>query len=284
MLNAAQILQMEHSFNCGTFAGASQPAPWRRSSPAFQPPSAPCSVNCTGRRPGRPGNGHGHRQSRDKAEEYVLDCLARKEKSWAWATASTAPSTPRQNPKPMAVELCQTKTAKPAGYTDRGGGGLPAHLPNRTRRFWGQRRVLQGRRVHSLGNPHPLFYRHVRHVPGIRLHRPLPEFSRHSRLIRPGQLCRPETRPSAASPPPEFDDKCPGRATAARTVHFAGYSAVLSGAGAARPAYGCSGAPRGRPRYTTPVPRHTARCPPARVIAGSRVQCVGAELQVSPRA
>lgn len=113
MLDAAQILQMEHSFNAGTFAGrvcASTLAPIQSSISA--------SIGTLF------GQLHGGADqaalemamaigSPDKADAYVKDCLANKVKIMGMGHREYRTVDPRAKIlKPMAVELCQDEESK----------------------------------------------------------------------------------------------------------------------------------------------------------------------------
>ena len=187
MLNAAQILQLEHSFNCGTFAGrvcASTLAPIQSSISA--------SIGTLF------GKLHGGADqaalemameigSPDKAEAYVQDCLARKEKIMGMGHREYRTVDPRAKIlKPMAVELCQGGDS----------GNLLMTLvaveeacqrafAAQDKEIWANVEFYKGAVFHSLGVPTHFFtamfamsrvYGYVAHFL---------EFSKNSRLIRP---------------------------------------------------------------------------------------------------
>ncbi|MCB1844646.1 MAG: citrate/2-methylcitrate synthase, partial [Halioglobus sp.] len=108
MLNAAQILQMEHSFNAGTFAG-------RVCASTLAPIQSSISASI-GTLYGRLHGGADqaalemamHIGSPDKAADYVSRCLAEKEKIMGMGHREYRTVDPRAKIlKPMAVELCQ---------------------------------------------------------------------------------------------------------------------------------------------------------------------------------
>ncbi len=187
MLNAAQILQMEHSFNCGTFAGrvcASTLAPIQSSISA--------SIGTLF------GKLHGGADqaalemameigSPDAAEAYVQDCLANKQKIMGMGHREYRTVDPRAKIlKPMAMELCR----------DEESGNLLATLvaveeacqrefAKQGKEIWANVEFYKGAVFHSLGIPTQYFtalfamsrvYGYIAHYL---------EFSKNSRLIRP---------------------------------------------------------------------------------------------------
>jgi len=187
MLDAAQILQMEHSFNCGTFAGrvcASTLAPIQSSISA--------SIGTLF------GKLHGGADqaalemamaigSPEKAEAYVKDCLANKEKIMGMGHREYRTVDPRAKIlKPMAVELCQDAQSKNLLATLVAVEEACQHaFAEKDKEIWANVEFYKGAVFHSLGIPTQFFtamfamsrvYGYVAHFL---------EFSRDSRLIRP---------------------------------------------------------------------------------------------------
>jgi citrate synthase len=187
MLNAAQILQMEHSFNCGTFAGrvcASTLAPIQSSISA--------SIGTLF------GKLHGGADqaalemameigSPDKAEAYVRDCLARKEKIMGMGHREYRTVDPRAKIlKPMAVELCQEGDSRNLLMTLVAvEEACQRAFAEQDKEIWANVEFYKGAVFHSLGIPTHFFtsmfamsrvYGYVAHFL---------EFSKDSRLIRP---------------------------------------------------------------------------------------------------
>jgi citrate synthase len=187
MLNAAQILQMEHSFNCGTFAGrvcASTLAPIQSSISA--------SIGTLF------GKLHGGADqaalemameigSPDKAEAYVLDCLARKEKIMGMGHREYRTVDPRARIlKPMAVELCQEGDSRNLLMTLVAvEEACQRAFAEQDKEIWANVEFYKGAVFHSLGVPTHFFtsmfamsrvYGYVAHFL---------EFTKDSRLIRP---------------------------------------------------------------------------------------------------
>jgi citrate synthase len=187
MLNAAQILQMEHSFNCGTFAGrvcASTLAPIQSSISA--------SIGTLF------GKLHGGADqaalemamaigSPDKAEAYVKDCLANKEKIMGMGHREYRAVDPRAKIlKPMAVELCQDEQSKNLLATLIAvEEACQREFASQGKEIWANVEFYKGAVFHSLGIPTHYFtamfamsrvYGYVAHFL---------EFSKNSRLIRP---------------------------------------------------------------------------------------------------
>ncbi len=113
MLDAAQILQMEHSFNAGTFAG-------RVCASTLAPIQSSISASI-GTLFGRLHGGADQAAlemameigSPDKAEAYVQDCLANKVKIMGMGHREYRTVDPRAKVlKPMAVELCQDEESR----------------------------------------------------------------------------------------------------------------------------------------------------------------------------
>ena len=187
MLNAAQILQMEHSFNAGTFAGrvcASTLAPIQSSVSA--------SIGTLF------GKLHGGADqaalemamaigSPDKAGAYVKDCLDRKEKIMGMGHREYRTVDPRAKIlKPMAMELCQEGESKNLLLTLVAvEEACQAAFAEQDKEIWANVEFYKGAVFHSLGIPTHFFtamfamarvYGYVAHFL---------EFSKNSRLIRP---------------------------------------------------------------------------------------------------
>ena len=187
MLNAAQILQMEHSFNCGTFAGrvcASTLAPIQSSISA--------SIGTLF------GKLHGGADqaalemameigSPDKAEAYVRDCLARKEKIMGMGHREYRTVDPRAKIlKPMAVELCQEGDSRNLLMTLVAvEEACQRAFAEQDKEIWANVEFYKGAVFHSLGIPTHFFTAMfaMSRVYGYIAH--FLEFSKDSRLIRP---------------------------------------------------------------------------------------------------
>jgi citrate synthase len=187
MLNAAQILQMEHSFNCGTFAGrvcASTLAPIQSSISA--------SIGTLF------GKLHGGADqaalemameigSPDKAEAYVRDCLARKEKIMGMGHREYRTVDPRAKIlKPMAVELCQDDESRNLLMTLVAvEEACQRAFAEQGKEIWANVEFYKGAVFHSLGIPTHFFTAMfaMSRVYGYIAH--FLEFSKDSRLIRP---------------------------------------------------------------------------------------------------
>jgi citrate synthase len=187
MLDAAQILQMEHSFNCGTFAGrvcASSLAPIQSSISA--------SIGTLF------GKLHGGADqaalemameigSPEKAEAYVKKCLANKGKIMGMGHREYRTVDPRAKIlKPMAVALCQDAQSKNLLATLVAvEEACQRAFAEKDKEIWANVEFYKGAVFHSLGIPTHFFtamfamsrvYGYVAHFL---------EFSRDSRLIRP---------------------------------------------------------------------------------------------------
>ena len=187
MLNAAQILQMEHSFNCGTFAGrvcASTLAPIQ------------CSISASiGTLFGKLHGGADQAAlemamkigSPDKAEAYVLDCLARKEKIMGMGHREYRTVDPRAKIlKPMAVELCQDGDDRNLLMTLVAvEEACQRAFAEQDKEIWANVEFYKGAVFHSLGIPTHFFTAMfaMSRVYGYIAH--FLEFSKDSRLIRP---------------------------------------------------------------------------------------------------
>ena len=187
MLDAAQILQMEHSFNCGTFAGrvcASTLAPIQSSISA--------SIGTLF------GKLHGGADqaalemameigSPDKAEAYVTHALANKEKIMGMGHREYRTVDPRAKIlKPMAVELCQDDESKNLLATLVAvEEACQRAFAEKDREIWANVEFYKGAVFHSLGIPTHFFTAMfaMSRVYGYIAH--FLEFRRDSRLIRP---------------------------------------------------------------------------------------------------
>lgn len=187
MLDAAQILQMEHSFNCGTFAGrvcASSLAPIQSSISA--------SIGTLF------GKLHGGADqaalemaieigSPDKAEAYVTNCLANKEKIMGMGHREYRTVDPRAKIlKPMAVELCQDAESKNLLATLIAvEEACQRAFAEKDKEIWANVEFYKGAVFHSLGIPTHFFTAMfaMSRVYGYIAH--FLEFRSDSRLIRP---------------------------------------------------------------------------------------------------
>ena len=187
MLNAAQILQMEHSFNCGTFAGrvcASTLAPIQSSISA--------SIGTLF------GKLHGGADqaalemameigSPDKAEAYVRDRLSRKEKIMGMGHREYRTVDPRAKIlKPMAMELCQEGESRNLLLTLVAvEEACQRAFAEQDKEIWANVEFYKGAVFHSLGIPTHFFTAMfaMSRVYGYIAH--FLEFSKNSRLIRP---------------------------------------------------------------------------------------------------
>jgi citrate synthase len=194
MLDAAQILQMEHSFNAGTFAGrvcASTQAPIQSSISAS-----------IGTLFGRLHGGADQAAlemamaigSPDQAADYVNQCLADKVKIMGMGHREYRTVDPRAKIlKPMAMALCtdpealrllDTLVAVEDACQDA--------FAERGKEIWANVEFYKGAVFHSLGIPTEYFTSlfAMARVFGYIAH--FLEFSRDSRLIRPRAVYRPE--------------------------------------------------------------------------------------------
>jgi citrate synthase len=187
MLNAAQILQMEHSFNCGTFAG-------RVCASTLAPIQSVISASI-GTLFGKLHGGADQAAlemamaigSPDKAEAYVQDCLARKEKIMGMGHREYRTVDPRAKIlKPMAMELCQEGESRDLLLTLVAvEEACQRAFAEQGKEIWANVEFYKGAVFHSLGIPTHFFtamfamsrvYGYVAHYL---------EFSKNSRLIRP---------------------------------------------------------------------------------------------------
>ena len=187
MLNAAQILQMEHSFNCGTFAG-------RVCASTLAPIQSVISASI-GTLFGKLHGGADQAAlemamaigSPEKAEAYVQDCLARKEKIMGMGHREYRTVDPRAKIlKPMAMELCQEGESRDLLLTLVAvEEACQRAFAEQGKEIWANVEFYKGAVFHSLGIPTHFFtamfamsrvYGYVAHYL---------EFSKNSRLIRP---------------------------------------------------------------------------------------------------
>lgn len=190
MLDAAQILQMEHSFNAGTFAGrvcASTLAPIQSSISA--------SIGTLF------GQLHGGADqaalemamaigSPDKAADYVSDCLANKVKIMGMGHREYRTVDPRARIlKPMAVELCQDAESKNLLATLVAvEEACQREFAGKGKEIWANVEFYKGAVFHSLGLPTHYFTAMfaMARVYGYIAH--FLEFRKDNRLIRPRAL------------------------------------------------------------------------------------------------
>jgi len=187
MLDAAQILQMEHSFNCGTFAG--------RVCASSLAPIQSCISASIGTLFGRLHGGADQAAlemamaigSPEKAENYVRDCLANKEKIMGMGHREYRTVDPRAKIlKPMAVELCQDAESKNLLATLIAvEEACQREFADKGKEIWANVEFYKGAVFHSLGirsNYFTAMFAMAR-VYGYIAH--FLEFRRDSRLIRP---------------------------------------------------------------------------------------------------
>lgn len=187
MLDAAQILQMEHSFNCGTFAG--------RVCASSLAPIQSCISASIGTLFGRLHGGADQAAlemamtigSPEKAEAYVRDCLANKEKIMGMGHREYRTVDPRARIlKPMAVELCQDEESKNLLATLVAvEEACQREFADKGKEIWANVEFYKGAVFHSLGIPTHYFTAMfaMSRVYGYIAH--FLEFQRDSRLIRP---------------------------------------------------------------------------------------------------
>jgi citrate synthase len=187
MLDAAQILQMEHSFNCGTFAG--------RVCASSLAPIQSCISASIGTLFGRLHGGADQAAlemamtigSPDKAEAYVTDCLARKEKIMGMGHREYRTVDPRAKIlKPMAMELCKDADSRNLLATLIAVEEACQHaFADKGKEIWANVEFYKGAVFHSLGIPTQYFTAMfaMSRVFGYVAH--FLEFRRDSRLIRP---------------------------------------------------------------------------------------------------
>ena len=187
MLDAAQILQMEHSFNAGTFAG-------RVCASTLAPIQSSISASI-GTLYGRLHGGADQAAlemamtigSPDAAANYVADALARGEKIMGMGHREYRTVDPRALLlKPMAVTLCQKPESKQLLATLVAvEEACQAEFSARGKEIWANVEFYKGAVFHSLGIPTRDFTAMfaMARVYGYIAH--FLEFRKDSRLIRP---------------------------------------------------------------------------------------------------
>ncbi|MEM9254051.1 MAG: citrate/2-methylcitrate synthase [Pseudomonadota bacterium] len=187
MLDAAQILQMEHSFNCGTFAG-------RVCASTLAPIQSSISASI-GTLFGRLHGGADQAAlemamdigSPDRAAAYVRDCLANKVKIMGMGHREYKTVDPRAKIlKPMAVDLCENEDSRRLLETLVAvEEACQEEFAVRGKEIWANVEFYKGAVFHSLGIPTHFFTAMfaMSRVYGYIAH--FLEFSRDSRLIRP---------------------------------------------------------------------------------------------------
>lgn len=187
MLDAAQILQMEHSFNAGTFAG-------RVCASTLAPIQSSISASI-GTLYGRLHGGADQAAlemamavgSPDAAADYVTETLARGEKIMGMGHREYRTVDPRARLlKPMAVTLCQNPESKQLLATLVAvEEACQAAFSARGKEIWANVEFYKGAVFHSLGIPTRNFTAMfaMARVYGYIAH--FLEFRQDSRLIRP---------------------------------------------------------------------------------------------------
>ena len=187
MLNAAQILQMEHSFNCGTFAG-------RVCASTLAPIQSVISASI-GTLFGKLHGGADQAAlemamtigSPEKAKAYVQDCLARKEKIMGMGHREYRTVDPRAKIlKPMAMELCTEDESRNLLMTLVAvEEACQSAFAKQDKEIWANVEFYKGAVFHSMGIPTHFFTAMfaMSRVYGYIAH--FLEFSKDSRLIRP---------------------------------------------------------------------------------------------------
>ena len=190
MLDAAQILQMEHSFNCGTFAG--------RVCASTLAPIQSCISASIGTLFGKLHGGADQAAlemameigSPDKAEAYVKHCLANKVKIMGMGHREYRTVDPRANIlKPMAVELCQDAQSKNLLATLIAvEEACQREFAENGKEIWANVEFYKGAVFHSMGIPTHYFTAMfaMSRVYGYIAH--FLEFRQDNRLIRPRAL------------------------------------------------------------------------------------------------
>ena len=187
MLDAAQILQMEHSYNCGTFAG--------RVCASTLAPIQSCISASIGTLFGKLHGGADQAAlemaiaigSPEKADAYVKECLANKVKIMGMGHREYRTVDPRAKIlKPMAVELCKDEESKNLLATLVAvEEACQREFANKDKEIWANVEFYKGAVFHSLGISTPNFTAMfaMSRVYGYIAH--FLEFRRDSRLIRP---------------------------------------------------------------------------------------------------
>ena len=187
MLDAAQILQIEHSFNSGTFAG--------RVCAGTLAPIQSCISASIGTLFGKLHGGADQAAlemamdigSPDKAEAYVRDCLANKVKIMGMGHREYRTVDPRARIlKPMAMELCQDEESKNLLNTLVAvEEACQREFAAKDKEIWANVEFYKGAVFHSLGIPTHYFtamFAQAR-VYGYIAH--FLEFRPQNKLIRP---------------------------------------------------------------------------------------------------
>ena len=187
MLDAAQILQIEHSFNSGTFAG--------RVCAGTLAPIQSCISASIGTLFGKLHGGADQAAlemamdigSPDKAEAYVQDCLANKVKIMGMGHREYRTVDPRARIlKPMAMELCQDEESKNLLNTLVAvEEACQREFAAKDKEIWANVEFYKGAVFHSLGIPTHYFTAMfaMARVYGYIAH--FLEFRQNSCLIRP---------------------------------------------------------------------------------------------------
>ena len=187
MLDAAQILQIEHSFNAGTFAG--------RVCAGTLAPIQSCISASIGTLFGKLHGGADQAAlemamaigSPDKAEAYVQDCLANKVKIMGMGHREYRTVDPRARIlKPMAMELCQDEESKNLLNTLVAvEEACQREFAAKDKEIWANVEFYKGAVFHSLGIPTHYFTAMfaMARVYGYIAH--FLEFRQNSCLIRP---------------------------------------------------------------------------------------------------
>ncbi len=187
MLDTAQILQIEHSFNCGTFAG--------RVCASTLAPIQSCISASIGTLFGKLHGGADQAAlemafeigSADKAEDWVKSALANKQKIMGMGHREYRTVDPRAKIlKPMAVGLCQDEQSKELLATLVAvEDACQVAFAEKGKEIWANVEFYKGAVFHSLGIPTHYFtamfamarvYGYIAHYL---------EFSKDSCLIRP---------------------------------------------------------------------------------------------------
>jgi citrate synthase len=190
MLDAAQILQMEHSFNCGTFAG--------RVCASTLAPIQSCISASIGTLFGKLHGGADQAAlemameigTPDKAEAYVKHCLANKVKIMGMGHREYRTVDPRAKIlKPMAVELCEDAQSKNLLATLVAvEEACQREFAENGKEIWANVEFYKGAVFHSMGIPTHYFTAMfaMSRVYGYIAH--FLEFRQDNRLIRPRAL------------------------------------------------------------------------------------------------
>ena len=201
MLDAAQILQMEHSFNAGTFAG-------RVCASTLAPIQSVLSASI-GTLFGKLHGGADQAAlemamaigSADKADAYVEDCLANKVKIMGMGHREYRTVDPRAKIlKPMAQELCKNADSRELLATLIAvEAACQRAFAKQGKEIWANVEFYKGAVFHSLGLPTDYFTAMfaMARVYGYIAH--FIEFREDSRLIRPRARYRPDTATDAAA-------------------------------------------------------------------------------------